>query len=94
MNHMIFMTHLIYFLSKSDFYRKTNFYFALQKFYSTIQMPFSDWSVEILRNYNVSLYPNLTVFFLSHDICKSRDNALLSSSIPQFLLKLTDDSYK
>lgn len=68
MNHMIFMTHLIYFLSKSDFYRKTNFYFALQKFYSTIQMPFSDWSVEILRNYNVSLYPNLTVFFLSHDI--------------------------
>ena len=67
MNHMIFTTHLIYFI-KERFYRKTNFYFALQKFNSTIQMPYSDWSVEILRNYNVSLYPNLTVFFLSHDI--------------------------
>ena len=65
MNHVIFMTHFICFI-KERFYRKTNFYFALQKFYSTIQMPYSDWSVEILRNYNV--LPNLTVFFLSHDI--------------------------
>ena len=86
MNHVIFMTHFICFI-KERFYRKTNFYFALQKFYSTIQMPYSDWSVEILRNYNV--LPNLTVFFLSHDF------ALFVSHVtmPFFLVPFRNSFY-